>query len=180
MVERYNADLANGLGNLASRVTAMVERYRDGVLPGAGPAGDAEVAVQDAAVQAHADAKAALYELAYERALAGIWRLVGAANGYLSERRPWDLARAGDDLALDTVLYTGAEALRIAALLAAPWLTKAAPALWTALGAPGELAEARLPEALAWGGLPRGARVQRLGALFPRLDAEGNVVQRAG
>ena len=180
MVERYNADLANGLGNLASRVTAMVERYRDGVLPGAGPAGDAEVAVQEAAIQAHADAKAALYELAYERALGGIWRLVAAANGYISERRPWDLARAGDNLALDTVLYTGAEALRIAALLVAPWLTRAAPALWAALGAPGDLAAARLPEALAWGGLPRGARVQRVGALFPRLDAEGNVVQRAG
>jgi methionyl-tRNA synthetase len=105
---------------------------------------------------------------------------VAAANGYLSERRPWDLAKAGDDLALDTTLYTGAEALRVAALLTAPWLTRAAPALWSALGAPGELAAARLPEALAWGGLPRGARVQRVGALFPRLDAEGNVARRAG
>jgi methionyl-tRNA synthetase len=180
MVERYNADLANGLGNLASRVTAMVERYRDGVLPGAGPAGDAEVAVQDAAIRAYADAKAALYDLAYERALVGIWRLVAAANAYVSERRPWDLARAGDDLALDTVLYTAAEALRVVALLSAPWLTRAAPALWAAIGAPGELAGARLPEALAWGGLPRGARVQRVGALFPRLDADGNVAQRAG
>jgi methionyl-tRNA synthetase len=180
MVERYNADLANGLGNLASRVTAMVERYRDGVLPGPGPAGDAEVAVQDAATQAYAEAKAALYDLAYERALAAIWRFVAAANGYLSERRPWDLARAGENLALDTALYTGAEALRVAALLTAPWLTRAAPELWAAIGAPGELATARLPGALAWGGLPRGARVARVGALFPRLDTEGNVARRAG
>ena len=100
--------------------------------------------------------------------------MVGVANGYLSERKPWDLAKAGDGLALDTVLYTAAEALRIVALLTAPWLTRAAPALWAALGAPGELAEARLPEALAWGGLPRGARVTRIAALFPRLDADGN------
>jgi methionyl-tRNA synthetase len=105
---------------------------------------------------------------------------VGAANAYLSERKPWDLAKAGDDVALDTVLYTGAEALRIAALLTAPWLTRTAPALWAALGAPGELAKAGLPDALAWGGLPRGARVERVGALFPRLDAEGNVARRAG
>jgi methionyl-tRNA synthetase len=106
--------------------------------------------------------------------------LVGAANAYLSERKPWDLAKSGEDLALDTALYTGAEALRITALLTAPWLTRTAPALWSALGAPGDLAAARLPGALAWGGLPRGARVERVGALFPRLDAEGNVAKRAG
>ncbi len=176
MVDRYNADLANGLGNLASRVTAMVERYRDGVLPGRGLPGPAEEAVQEAAVRAYADAKAAMAgDLAFERALAAIWRLVAAANGYLSERKPWDLAKAGDDLALDTVLYAGAEALRIIALLASPWLTKAAPRIWAAVGAPGELAEAKLPEALQWGGLPVGARVERLGGLFPRLDAEGRV-----
>ncbi|HEX9343897.1 MAG TPA: class I tRNA ligase family protein, partial [Actinomycetota bacterium] len=175
MVGRYNADLANGLGNLASRVTAMVERYRDGVLPGQGIPGDAEVAVQEAAVRAYADAKAALFdELAFERALAAIWRFVAAANGYLSDRKPWDLAKQGltHELELDTVLYTGAEALRVAALLTAPWLTQAAPRLWEALGAPGKLAEQRLPAALAWGGMPRGARVSKV-ALFPRLDAEG-------
>jgi len=158
----------------------MVERYRDGVLPGPGPATEAEVAVQDAAERAYADAVVALGEVAYERALAAIWRFVAAANAYISERRPWDLAKSGDDVALDTTLYTGAEALRVAALLTAPWLTRAAPALWAAIGAPGELAEARLPGALAWGGLPRGARVERVGALFPRLDAEGNVARRAG
>src|SRR6266545_1434125 len=139
-----------------------------------GLAGEAEVAVQEAATRAYADAKAALDgDLAYERALAAIWRLVGAANGYLSERKPWELAKQGDDLALDTVLYTGAEALRIIALLTASWLTRTAPAIWAAVGAPGELAEARLPEALTWGGLPRGARVTKVAALFPRLDAEG-------
>jgi methionyl-tRNA synthetase len=181
MVERYNADLANGLGNLVSRVTAMVERYRDGVLPGPGPAGEAEVAVQEAAVRAYADAKTALDDdLAYERALAAIWRLIGVANAYVSERKPWDLAKAGDDLALDTVLYTAAETLRVIALLTAPWLTRTAPAVWAAVGAPGELAEARLPEALTWGGLPRGARVARAPALFPRLDAEGRAASRAG
>ncbi len=184
MVGRYNADLANGLGNLASRVTAMVERYRDGILPGPGPgpAGTAEVAVQEAAVRAYADAKAALFgELAFERALAAIWRFVASANGYLSDRKPWDLAKRGHARAqdLDTVLYTSAEALRIAALLTAPWLTHAAPKLWEALGAPGKLADQRLPAALAWGGLPPGARVTKV-ALFPRLDAEGRNTTRSG
>ncbi len=180
MVERYNADLANGLGNLASRVTAMVERYRGGVLPAAGLEGEAEQAVREAAARAYEEARAALDgDLAYERALAAIWRFVAAANGYVSERKPWELASSGDDAALDTVLYTATEALRVAALLTAPWLTRAAPRLWAAVGAVGELAHARLPEALAWGGLPAGARVTQPGALFPRLDQEGKVAQRA-
>ena len=177
MVERYNADLANGLGNLASRVTAMLERYRDGVLPGPGLPGPAEEAVREAADRAYADAAAAIDgDLAFERALSAIWRLVASANAYLSERKPWDLAKTGDDLALDTVLYTGAEALRVIALLVSPWLTKASARIWTGVGAPGELADAGLPEALHWGGLAAGARVSRLSALFPRLDAEGQAV----
>jgi methionyl-tRNA synthetase len=179
MVERYNADLANGLGNLASRVTAMVERYRDGVLPALGPQGEAEAAVRDAAARTYADASVALSgDLAFERALAAIWRFVGAANGYVTERKPWDLAKSGDDAALDTVLYTAAESLRVAALLTAPWLTRAAPKLWSAIGAPGEISEARLPGALSWGGLQPGARVTRAASLFPRLDAEGKVASR--
>ena len=178
MVSRYNADLANGLGNLASRVTAMVDRYRDGVLPAQGPAGPAEVALQEAAARAYQEAAAALGEAAFERALTAIWRLVGAANLYITERRPWDLAKQGGGAALDTVLYTSAEALRQIALLTAPWLTRAAPKIWAAVGAPGTLEEARLPEALGWGGLPAGARVHRVGTLFPRLDTEGRVATR--
>ncbi|HKF00089.1 MAG TPA: methionine--tRNA ligase [Actinomycetes bacterium] len=180
LVERYNADLANGLGNLASRVTSMLERYRGGVLPAPGPQGEAEAGVRAAAERAYEETAAAFGELAFERALAAIWRLVAATNGYLSERKPWDLARQGADAELDTVLATGAEALRIAALLASPWLTRASRALWSALGAAGDLADARLPAAAAWGGLAPGARVQRLPALFPRLDAEGNVARRGG
>jgi methionyl-tRNA synthetase len=73
------------------------------------------------------------------------------------------------------VLATAAEALRVAALLTAPWLTRAAPALWASLGdeaAIGPLAEQRLPEALAWGGLPVGARLTKVPSLFPRLDPD--------
>jgi methionyl-tRNA synthetase len=159
----------------------MVERYRDGVLPAPGAEGEAEAAVREAAGRAYTEASAALGgDLAFERALGAIWRFIGAANGYISERKPWDLAKAGEDAALDTVLYTGAEALRVAALLVAPWLTRAAPRLWAAIGVPGDLARAELPQALAWGGLPAGVRVTKAPSLFPRLDAEGRVARRAG
>jgi methionyl-tRNA synthetase len=181
LVERYNADLANGLGNLASRVTSMVQRYRDGVLPAPGAAGDSEDTVRQAAERAYQDAAAALErDLAYERALAAIWRFVAAANGYLSERKPWDLAKQGRDAELDTVLYTGAEALRLAALLSAPWLTRTAPLLWESVGAPGQVTDARLPDALTWGGLRPGSRVTKTPALFPRVDAEGRVATGTG
>jgi methionyl-tRNA synthetase len=179
MVDRYNADLANGLGNLASRVTSMVARYRDGVLPAPGPDGEAEAEVRKAAEQAYAEAAEAMGDLAYDRALASIWRLVQAANGYISDRKPWELAKAGADEELNTVLHTAAEALRVIALLSAPWLTKAAPVLWESIGADGELAGQRLPEALAWGGLAPGARVTKSPALFPRRDADGKVAGRS-
>jgi methionyl-tRNA synthetase len=175
MVERYNADLANGLGNLASRVTSMIERYRGGVLPASGPSGPAEEELRGAAERSYEDAAVAMADLGFDRALAAIWRFVAAANGYLSARKPWDLAKQGADADLDTVLYHGAESLRLAALLTAPWLTKAAPALWASIGAQGELSDARLPLDLAWGGLRPGSRVRKAGALFPRLDAEGQL-----
>lgn len=170
MVERYNADLANGIGNLASRLTAMVVRYRDGVLPGPGKVGVAEERLQAAAATAYAEAAQELETLAYERALAAIWRFVAVANGFVSERKPWELAKAGRGEELDAVLYAGCEALRIAALLTAPWLTQAALRLWAAVGAQGALADQRLPDAARWGGLAPGTRVNRIESLFPRLD----------
>jgi len=156
-----------------------VARYRDGVLPAPGPDGEAEAEVRKAADQAYAEAAEAMGDLAYDRALASIWRLVQAANGYISDRKPWELAKAGQDEELNTVLVTAAESLRVIALLSAPWLTKAAPALWHSIGGQGKLVDQRLPEALAWGGLPAGTAVTKSPALFPRLDADGKVAGRS-
>jgi methionyl-tRNA synthetase len=181
IVGRYNSDLANGLGNLASRVTSMIGRYREGRLPAPGPEGPDEKALRQSAERAYAEAAEAMADLAYERALAAIWRFVADTNGYLSERKPWDLAKTGDDQALDTVLNTSAEALRIISVLVSPWLTKAAPELWDSIGAGralGPLSEARLPDALTWGALPPGTTVTKSPPLFPRRDAEGKVAGR--
>ncbi|HRA50371.1 methionine--tRNA ligase, partial [Actinotalea sp.] len=140
---RYTAELANGFGNLASRVAAMVGRYYDGALPAAGAPTAAEDALADVAARAVADADAAIDRLALHEAIAAVWTLVEATNGYLTEQAPWSAAKTevgvdgtypqGGRLA--TVLVTSAEALRVLAVLLHPVIPRAAAALWESLGA---------------------------------------------
>src|SRR3954449_8137169 len=152
---RYEGELANELGNLASRTIAMINRYRDGELP------DAEL---DPALAADfaglaGDVSAFIDRAELTQALEAIWQRVRRLNRYVEEQAPWQLAkddaRAGD---LDRVLRTLAEGLRVVTVLLAPWLPQSAPKLLEALGAPDlSLAGATLD----------GGRVQRGTALEP-------------
>jgi len=177
LAARYNAELANGLGNLASRVTAMIERYFDGVLPAAGAATDAERALAEVAARAVVDAEAAIDRLAIHEAIAAVWTLVEATNGYLTEQAPWQVAKddaeRGPGGRLATILVTAAEALRALAVLLNPVMPKAALALWRALGADeglGELARQPVGQAGHFPQLAPGAVVTKGAALFPRLE----------
>ncbi|SEF16957.1 methionine--tRNA ligase [Jiangella alba] len=171
---RYQAELANGLGNLASRVAAMVGRYFDGALPTPGPATDAEEALAAVAAKAAHDADAAVDRVAPHEALAAVWTLVDAANGYITEQQPWAVAK--DDAQrerLATILYSSAEALRALAVLLNPVMPKATAKLWESLGAEkalGALAAQPVADAGRWGQLVPGAEVTKGDALFPRLD----------
>jgi methionyl-tRNA synthetase len=170
MAARYTAELADQFGNLAARLTSMVERYRDGSLPA--PADEPEVAAAlDKAVQAADDRMAALD---FQAGLAAVFDLVKQVNGYVTDRAPWVLAKDPDRSAeLDRVLYATAEALRGVAVLLNPVLPKACARLWASLGAEtalGPLADARVQDAGRWGQLPAGAPVRRGDVLFPRLD----------
>jgi methionyl-tRNA synthetase len=170
MAERYNADLANGLGNLASRVLAMIDSYFGGEIP--------VPAVEEAAGELPkvADDAAARYdrlveEVALSPALAAVWEIVTAANQYLVERAPWALAK--DEARreeLGSVLYASAEVLRILAVLIAPVMPGAAARLWEQLGMAEPLEAQRLPGAATWGGLKPADRVRRGEALFPRVE----------
>ncbi|MCP5117277.1 MAG: class I tRNA ligase family protein, partial [bacterium] len=117
MVERYNADLANDLGNLANRVLNMVERYRNGTVPATSGAEDSDRTLREAAAGA-LEALGGFRRFGFHDALLGIWRLFGAANAYVEENAPWALAKdpamAGR---LDEVLNTLLEALRVGAIL---------------------------------------------------------------
>jgi methionyl-tRNA synthetase len=171
MAARYNADLANDLGNLASRVLAMLASYFEGLVPqppaGAGPEQDlAKVAAE---VAARYDERALATDLS--GALAAAWEFVGAVNRYLVEIAPWSLAKDADRLDdLRRCLYASAESLRILAILITPVMPRAARILWDDLGVAGHLTDQRVPAALAWGGLQPGSRTRRGEALFPRLE----------
>jgi methionyl-tRNA synthetase len=171
MVDRHNADLANGLGNLASRVLAMLGSYFGGVVPEPGIEGaeDDLPAVVEGAVGRYEGHMSAL---ALSQALGAVWDVVGRANGYLVEREPWKLAKdetRRDELA--AVLYAATETLRILAVAIAPIMPGAAARLWSQLGIGEALAEQRLPEAARWGLLAPGTATAKGEALFPRLDS---------
>jgi methionyl-tRNA synthetase len=160
---RYETELANDFGNLASRTLAMVERYRDGVVPDADPepelAGDFEGAVS--ALEASLD------ELEIGRALETIWELVRRLNQYVEESKPWELARSEteeDGRRLDSVLYGLAEGLRVVTLMLHPYLPESSEKLLAAIGQE----ELALSE---FGSRPGGYRVEKTDPLFPKIEA---------
>ncbi|WP_265522640.1 methionine--tRNA ligase [Oerskovia flava] len=180
---RYHAELANGFGNLASRVAAMVGKYYGGALPAAGEATDAERALEQVAAKAVADAEAAIDRLALQDAINAVWTLVDATNVYITEQEPWKVAKLPEEQAPDggavqggrlaTVLVTAAEALRSLAVLLHPVTPKAADALWESLGAEaplGALALQPVDGAGRFGTLPAGTTITKGASLFPRLE----------
>ena len=170
LIGRYNSDLANGLGNLASRTLTMIHQYRQGVVPEGTDPGIGEVARQTIdAVQASFD------NFDFSKGLEAIWALISAVDKFIVARAPWNLARkAGDPEAqklLDSTLYTAAEALRIATALVSPVLPQSAPKIWAQLGMKEPIESVRF-ETLAWGGLPVGQTVGEVSPVFPRIEAK--------
>lgn len=174
MSARYTAELANGLGNLASRATAMVQRYRDGVLPAPGPATSAEEHLQGLLIEVVAETDAAMCALEFSVGITVVRRFIDAVNLYVTEQEPWVLAKdETHSQRLDTVLYTVCEALRAIATLYNPVMPKAMSSLWDQLGAAaglGLLADQRIDRAGIWGQVSAGACVTKGAILFPRLE----------
>ncbi|MDX2375861.1 methionine--tRNA ligase [Microbacterium sp. LRZ72] len=171
---RYQAELANGFGNLASRTVAMIGKYFDGTVPPASAYTDVDTAIQKTVSDAAEIADAAMERFRIDEAIDAIWTIVDALNGYITDMEPWALAK--DDAQRDrlgTVLYTCAEGLRALAVLLSPVMPESTAKLWTALGADealGPLQEQPLREAGTWGILPAGTRTRALAPLFPRVE----------
>ena len=171
---RYQAELANGFGNLASRTTAMIERYFEGIVPPAGAYTEADLRIQKTVADAAAAADAAMDRFRIDEAISSIWTIVDALNLYITENEPWALAK--DDAQrerLGTVLYTAAEGLRALAVLLSPVMPASTEKLWIALGAAeslGRLQDQPIREAGAWGVLRPGTSVNGLAPLFPRIE----------
>jgi methionyl-tRNA synthetase len=168
LVGRYNSDLANGLGNLASRTLTMIKQYCGGVVPAVtGDGGVPQLAKQtiDAAV-------AAFEEFEFSKGLEAIWALLSATDKFIVEQAPWTLLKKPEARPqLDATLYTAAEVVRIATVLLAPVLPESAAKIWAQLGMPGPLGSVKLQE-LAWGQLQPGQKIGEIAAVFPRIDAK--------
>jgi methionyl-tRNA synthetase len=173
-VQRFNADLANDLGNLLSRTLTMLQRYCQGVVPQPAETGTAANVLAEAASELLPDLDPLLNELAFHKALARLWEYIRLVNRYVDEQAPWALARdPAQRRRLDTVLYNQVESLRIIALLIFPFMPHTAASIWRQLGIGQEIAQQHLATAMAWGGTPPGAQIQPGAQLFPRIDAAG-------
>lgn len=161
LIARYNADLANNFGNLASRVATVVSKKCDGV----GPAPRAGSPLSLVAQEVFADTAQGWDDFQPNAALEATWRLIRETNAYLEANEPWK-AEPGPEL--DAVMGDALEALRIVSLLASPALPEACAEVWRRIGLPGAPSEQRLPEAAAWGGYPGGLPVDKGSPLFPR------------
>ena len=172
LLTRYNSDLANGLGNLASRTLAMIGRYCEGQIPAAHATamGEAEKSLSAAVTEAARVVPTQYEDLSFSRALELIWAAIAQVDGYITTEKPWSLAEDPAQRArLECVLYHAAESLRILVMLAHPALPTATDKIWRQLGQFGPLGEARIDQ-LAWGSLHPGTAIGEPAAVFPRVE----------
>jgi methionyl-tRNA synthetase len=179
LVQRYNADLANGYGNLVSRVLAMIAQYRDSSITDR--AGGDE-GLQRLAAGVVDDFAFCVKDGEYSKALERVWELISGTDVLINIQAPWKLAKSEEDrekTALSEILYTAAESIRIITALLYPFIPEAASKVWQQLGLgtfkdgktekylPGEY-----DKLLQWGGLKPGTRLGALGPIFPRADKD--------
>jgi methionyl-tRNA synthetase len=180
LIQRFNSDLANGLGNLASRVLAMIRQSFDSRIPTPSP-GHADspanvlravarpniwaaVGNQDAGEPGHYN------DFKFSEALQTIWRLISHVDAYLVQRKPWTMAKNPDQRQeLADVLYDACEALRVILVLAHPVLPTATSQIWSQMGQDSELGKEQI-DRLDWGQLAPDTAVGPAVGVFPRLD----------
>jgi methionyl-tRNA synthetase len=189
LITRYNADLANGLGNLASRVLTMIENYQGGVIRGISDDPNAHLSLSAGIVRRCRQVGTAVHpryeSLDFSRVLEDVWSLIAQVDSFLTEAKPWTLGVADkterweplwgessprtNEEALGEMLYVSAEALRHAVVLAHPVIPEATRKIWKQLGQSEKLVDVRIDQ-LQWGGLKPGTKIEKPEAVFPRAD----------
>jgi methionyl-tRNA synthetase len=176
LVDKINSDLANDFGNLLSRTTAMINKYRDGLVPECAEITPLEEEICNLSIQIRKEVEENLERLDFSNALTSIWRLIGRLNKYVDETAPWALAKDLDQkYRLDTVLYTFVEALRIITILIEPFMPKVPAKVWVQLGLT-NYPQVLNWDALVWGTLPEKLQINRGEALFPRIELQKEII----
>ena len=169
LISRINVDLANDLGNLASRAIKMAFKFFDGAIP---ESDSVEQEAVDIADSVPTGVSEALSVLKFNQALDAIWKMVSYANKYIDTNAPWALAKDPElEGRLRTVIYTSLEALRVLAIALHPFMPTATAKLYAGLGIDGDIMQVG-PDALKWGGLRPGTKLGKLENLFPRIDTK--------
>ena len=200
LIKRYNADLANDLGNLANRTITMINSYLEGLVPPRPEAPLGDDALLEINTTRDLEREAAnivkeyrmhLTSFDFSRGLEAAWRLVGLVNEYLVRNEPWVIGRnldlskghyvteSSSKQQLNPILYTSAEAVRISAVLLYPVLPHATTRVWSQLGCDQYLGriEDQCIDELKWGGLKPGTKVGKPEPIFPRLDKAATLAQ---
>ncbi len=173
MVERYNSDLANDMGNLLNRTLTMVEKYCDGRIPESRQDKNVNDSIlAEMAQNLYPAFNKVMDQLCFSNALSLVWDLVKRANKYIEESAPWALFKQGEKDRVDKVMYNLLEVLRLVACYIQPFMPGTTPRILEQLGDPNPRRIPEFPHEAQWGQLPKGQPIAKTGPLFPRREKE--------
>jgi methionyl-tRNA synthetase len=177
LVDRYNADLANGIGNLASRTLTMIQQYFGGKIPGS--IGDESIAKSATETAVSVDGHFENFD--FVRGIESVLAFVSQIDKFIVDRAPWKLAKdrtegPNTEIELAETLYTAAEALRLVCGWLYPVLPTSTAKIWSQLGFGGTLNAIRTDD-LRWGKLPAGQQIGKIEAVFPRIEAKSAITE---
>jgi methionyl-tRNA synthetase len=171
LITRVNADLANDLGNLTSRLLTMIHKYCEGKIPQSNTEEKDDEGLKKAAVELPTTYALHIEQLEFHKALMAVWELINRVNRYVDQSAPWVLARDPQKQSrLHTVLYYSLESLKIVAVLLAPIMPGSSQELLDRLGLEIDPSELRLDQHTTWGTLQPNTSTRRGKSLFPRIE----------